>query len=112
MTERAIFLEIEISKSVDHVGVRRSDQGLGVQPLLEDGQNVVALAKDLLGAFLHAIHVECGKRPEIGLDATLEEEFLLEACRCPPSTDSFQCRADRQVCRSGTGAPKGSVCRQ
>ncbi len=45
--ERAIFLEIEISKSVDDVGVRCSNQRLGVQPLFEDRQDVIAFAEDL-----------------------------------------------------------------
>jgi len=47
---------------------------------LEDRQDVIALAESFLRTFLHPVHVERRKRPEISLHRALEQQFVHE-CR-------------------------------
>jgi hypothetical protein len=52
------------------------NQGLGVEALLPDRQDIVAGAEDLLRAGLHAERVDQRQCPEIGLCRPLEKQFV------------------------------------
>ena len=52
--QRTVLAEVNVAHRIDDVGVGGRHQGLGVQPLFPDRQNVVAGAEDLLRAVLHA----------------------------------------------------------
>ena len=68
---RAVLADVDVVHGVDHVGVGRRHQRLGVEPLLPDRQNVVARAEDFLRTELHAERVDQRQRPEIRLRRTL-----------------------------------------
>ena len=79
--QRTILAEVNVAHGVDDVGVGGRHQGLGVEPLFPDRQDVVASAEDLFRAGLHAERIDQRQRPKIGLRRPLEEQFVAQCLR-------------------------------